>query len=111
MSSNILPMGMSAQERAVRGMLDAPAVPNESDLVAIQATVLRAVIRDLGMWRDIACNDPEKWSFDALIMMAKRILDEDYPEAIFTGASGDAGPRFVVARRELIREIEATAEG
>jgi hypothetical protein len=49
----------------------------------------------------------DAWSFDDLVAMAKRILDERYPADIFTGVSGDLGPRFVVALREMIAEIEA----
>ena len=47
------------------------------------------------------------WDFYALMAMAKRILDERYPADIFTGESGDLGPRFVVALREMIADIEA----
>ena len=47
------------------------------------------------------------WSFDDLVAMVKRILDERYPADVFTGESGDLGLRFVVALREMIRDIEA----
>jgi len=47
------------------------------------------------------------WDFYALMAMAKRILDERYPADVFTGESGDLGPRFVVALREMIADIEA----
>ena len=50
--------------------------------------------------REILAEQPEKWSFDTLMWAADRILAEIYPADIFTGVSGDPGPRLVVALRD-----------
>jgi hypothetical protein len=63
---------------------------------------------DADKWREIATSDPAKWSFDALLFVAKRMLEEVYPADIVTGESGDPGPRFIVALRAAIEEIEKT---
>lgn len=50
--------------------------------------------------REIINEQPEKWSFDTLMWAADKILDEIFPADIFTGVSGDAGPRLVAALRD-----------
>lgn len=104
--------GMSAAERQVRADLHGKeATENEFTLVTIPVGVLRTLIRDLDMWRDIVTNDIDTWSFDGLMAMAKRILAEVYPEDVFTGkhanTPGNEGVTFVVALREVIKQIEA----
>jgi len=44
-------------------------------------------LTDREMWREIAKNDIDKWGFDALVAMAKRMLDEVYPETVFNRES------------------------
>jgi len=61
-----------------------------------EVELLRAALRD----------DPEKWSWDVLVLVGKRLLDEVYPADIFTGASGDPGPAYVVALRDALRVLE-----
>ena len=47
-------------------------------------------------------DDREVWSFDTLVYVAQRLLDEQYPPEVFTGASGDPGPALVVALRDAL---------
>lgn len=42
----------------------------------------------------------------ALVVIGRTLLDHYYPENIFTGASGDPGPEYVVAMRRLLKEFE-----
>jgi hypothetical protein len=97
--------GISAHERDIRDTVEAHAGANDGHMIMVPTGVLRGLLRDLEMWREIVENDIDKWSFHALMAMAKRMLDEVYPESMFTGESSDSGPRFVVALREVIREI------
>ncbi len=58
---------------------------------------------------EIVRDDPSKWSFDALLFMARRLLDANYPDGLFgEGARfGDcSGSRFVTALRRTIEEVE-----
>jgi hypothetical protein len=50
-------------------------------------------------------DEPEKWSWDVLVMVGRRLLDEVYPADIFTGVSGDTGPQYVVALRNAFRVL------
>jgi hypothetical protein len=80
-------IGMSASERMVRMVLaQAEGVPDDRT-EELPLGVLRTLMRDLDMWREISTNEIDKWSFDALVVMAKRMLDEVYPETVFTGQS------------------------
>ena len=111
-------MGMSAAERNVRDRLW--AVDKLPDHINLETPigVLRTLMRDLDMWREISTNDIDKWSFAALVVMAKRLLDTVYPEDIFVPAGvsaecdveRDSGVRFVVMLRELIKEVEKNAK-
>ena len=70
-------------------------------------------------WREIVENEPDKLSFDALVRLAKLILDTHYPVTVFppldnaarfniralTGRRDD-GPAVVMMLREVIRQIE-----
>jgi len=58
---------------------------------------------------DALRQEPDKWSFAGLLTIAELILAADYPPDIFTGASGDPGPRFLVALREAVAECRALA--
>ena len=53
--------------------------------------------------REALRDDREKWSFDLCVYVARRCLEENYPPDIFTGESGDPGPRLVVALRDVLR--------
>jgi hypothetical protein len=50
----------------------------------------------------------EKWGWKCIMSIGQRILDEVYPADIFTGESGDLGPRYIVALREAIKAINET---
>ena len=45
----------------------------------------------------------EAW--EAVVMIGQELLDTYYPAKIFTGASGDSGPAYVVALREALSRI------
>ena len=62
-----------------------------------------AMAEEIETLHEIVREDRENWSFDSLVYFAKRLLKEVYPEDIFTGASGDAGPLFIVALREALQ--------
>lgn len=47
--------------------------------------------------------------FDEFVTMSKKFL-EKYPADVFTGASGDPGPRFIVGLRKLVEELGARSE-
>jgi len=120
-------IGMSAAERHVRNAL--ARLPTQPDDQSFHATtgVMRTLMHDLDMWRSIVANEIDKWSFDALMAMAKRLLAEVYPEDIFPpkkvhklGDEGDLsrvffvtvndhneGVPFVSLLREVIKQIEA----
>jgi hypothetical protein len=95
-------MEMSPAERKARVNLALDA-----DLVMFDGDLVRELLNDIELLREVATEDISKWGFDALVTMATRMLDEVYPESVFTGESGDTGPRFVVALRAVIKEIEA----
>lgn len=118
-------IGMSAAERDVRNAL--ARIPTQPDDQSFHATtgVMRKLMKDLDMWREISTNDMDDWSFDGLMAMAKRLLAEVYPKDIFLpkvyklGDEGDLsrvffvtvqdhndGPVFVSLLREVIKEIE-----
>lgn len=121
-------IGMSAAERDVRDRLkqyDDPRVL-DTELLMFPIGVLKALIRDIEMWRSIVADDIDKFSFDALVHLAKLILDTNYPTDIFIprkvhtlGDDGDLsrvffitvrdrndGPVFVSLLREVIKQIE-----
>ncbi|RPH48871.1 hypothetical protein EHM76_00270 [bacterium] len=113
MNDDIKAIGMSAAERHVRNAL--ARLPTQPDDQSFHTTtgVMRTLMHDLDMWREITSNEIDKWSFNALLAMAKRILDKTYPEAIFPRLAmprefdpTDTGPYFVQMLREVIREIE-----
>lgn len=72
--------------------------------VVTVARGLELLLNDAERERDrlfeIVRESPEKWGFDTMMWAADRILDEIYPSDIFTGASGDPGPRLVAALRD-----------
>ena len=57
-------------------------------------------------WQELEEEQPEKWSFDTLMLAADRILSGRYPETVFTGVSGDCGARLVVALRDCRSALE-----
>jgi hypothetical protein len=89
---------MSDVERTARARLDQHLVFDEE--------IVRGLLADIDMLREMVKNDPDKWSFDALLYIGRRMLAEIYPERIFNGVSTDSGPQYVVALREAIRRID-----
>jgi hypothetical protein len=49
--------------------------------------------------------DSEK-VWDLMVAMGRHILDRYYPEDVFTGESGDLGPRYIVALRNALRALD-----
>jgi hypothetical protein len=78
----------------------------ETDYVANKETELRAEIDRLSV---ALREDPSKWSWDVLLMVGRRLLDEVYPEDVFDGSSGDTGPAYIVALRAAL--VNVTEEG
>ena len=46
----------------------------------------------------------DSWSFETMLYVGQRVINEVYPETIFTGASGDLGPQYVAALRDALRK-------
>lgn len=46
-------------------------------------------------------------TWQKLMDLGQRILDRWFPEEIFTGVSGDAGPAYIVALREALKRVSA----
>jgi hypothetical protein len=66
---------------------------------------LSAAERENERLREVATEDREKWSWDALVWMATRMLDENYRADVFTGESGEPGPVFVMRMRHALSEL------
>lgn len=62
------------------------------------------------LW-EIVAQHPSKWGFDTMMWAADRLLAEIYPSDIFTGASGDPGPRLVVALRDCRTAMSVCSTG
>ena len=70
-------------------------------------------------WQELEEAQPEKWSFETLMLAADRLLASRYPETVFnatskavTQASGDCGARLVVALRDCRNAMaDAALEG
>ena len=45
-------------------------------------------------------------AFNNLVLIAEYILDGIYPENLFTSASEDIGIKFIVALRDVLREVK-----
>jgi len=45
-----------------------------------------------------------------LIIITEYLLDTIYPASVFTGKSGDLGPKFVVELRETLEEIKKVSK-
>lgn len=98
---------MSTAERKARTNIALP----DTDFVVFDAKLVRGLLADIDVWRDLATHDRDKWSFDALLYIGERLLAEVYPEKVFTGESGDSGPQFVVALREALRRVAVDDAG
>ena len=134
-------MVTSACERDIRSRLDEHGMTVSGDVaILVPAGVLRGLLRDLDMWRNIGSrelelvelevarrvvsaqnDDAPKLGFTALVLIAKHILDEVYPEEIFPSGTritwdekgervvtpiGETGPQLVAGLRRLIALIE-----
>lgn len=76
----------SPAERDVRDKLARlDGYADDYDVNGVTIGMLRSMLADLDMWREITANEIDKWSFDALVAMAKRILDAHYPDTVFKG--------------------------
>jgi hypothetical protein len=49
-------------------------------------------------------------AWKAVIVVGEALLDAYYPESVFTGESGDIGPRYVVNLREMLKELRKDVE-
>jgi len=68
-------------------------------------------------WRDILklCDEVEELEnrlnaplgLDEWVVATRRMLDEVYPASVFTGVSGDAGPRAIVVIRKALADVDA----
>jgi hypothetical protein len=47
-------------------------------------------------------------AWDAVVKVGQVILDCYYPPDVFTGASGDPGPEYIVCLREALNKIRKT---
>ena len=61
---------------------------------------------ELERLREALEQEPERWSFKVLLLVGDALLEKLYPEDVFTGESGDAGARLVVALRECRAALE-----
>lgn len=50
----------------------------------------------------------EAWG--AVVLIGQALLDEYYPEGVFTGESGDLGPRYVADLRALLKGLREARE-
>ena len=45
-------------------------------------------------------------AWDAVVLIGRELLDAYYPSDIFTGVSGNSGPKYVVALRDALKHLE-----
>lgn len=45
-------------------------------------------------------------AWDAVVLIGRELLDTYYPATVFTGASGDTGPEYIVALRNALAKID-----
>lgn len=77
--------------------------------ISVNGTESRAKLRRrIEHLEEVLREHPSKWSFDTLLWVGRRLLAEHYPADIFTGASGDPGPEYVVALRAALARCETT---
>jgi hypothetical protein len=96
----------------VRLLLDGLATAESHEPITIHIGLLHGLMHDLDLWREIANEDISKWSFNALVTMAQRMLDEVYPVAVFTGESVgiEAIARVIDERIRTAEHIHITDE-
>lgn len=76
-------------------------------LVEGDRVVARTAADEIEALREIAHEEHiDKWNFDTLLYVGRRMLEEYYPPSVFDGSSGDSGPQYVVALREAIKRID-----
>jgi len=44
-------------------------------------------------------------AWDAIVLIGEELLAAYYPEDVFTGASGDSGPEYIVALRNALKRV------
>lgn len=64
---------------------------------------IEAALAALEQAHEALAEDREKWNFDTALYVGALLLAKVYPENVFTGASGDDGPTYVVALRDALR--------
>lgn len=69
-------------------------------LRSLEVTICHEAAGEIERLEEAVTEQPEKWTFDTMMWAADRLLAEKYPAKIFTGVSGDAGPRLVAALRD-----------
>lgn len=72
---------------------------------------IRALEAENEKMREALQAEPEKWSFDVLVLMSRAILAKYYPASVFDGSSGDGGPQLIVALRSALSRLEAPEVG
>jgi hypothetical protein len=91
------PTGLTPDEAALRALTEAHnALAAELESVREERDTALAALRE----------DRAKWGWSVVLYVGRRVLDEVYPADIFTGASGDSGPRYIAALRDALAAIE-----
>ena len=49
-------------------------------------------------------------AWGAVVLIGQELLDHYYPANIFSGASSDSGPKYVVALRNVLNELPELAK-
>jgi hypothetical protein len=62
--------------------------------------------QEVAALRETLWENREKWSWQTLLLVGRRLLEEVYPADIFTGASGDLGPTYIVALRNALAAMD-----
>lgn len=81
--------------------------PHEKDTAAIADGMCPICLaNEVSLLIKAVSEDPDKWGFETLLYIGRRILDEVYPEDIFIGSSGSTALEYIVALRNAIKQIE-----
>jgi len=74
-------------------------------LLGVASAALQYRDAEIGRLREFIAEHPSKLSFDTLMWVGRRLLDEHYPASVIDGSSGDPGPEYVVALRAALARI------
>ena len=75
----------------------------------VENATLRARVEELEEGEEPKSN-VDRWPWEKMLRIAKRIEREVYPPDVFNGSSGDPGPELLVALRKAIARCESTAD-